>query len=94
MLSPLSFCRCRCLSFFARGGVPTFLFRTEVQSASLSLGLLMIVAVHQVAGSNPPTDKGTALQLHPQLSKHVIFCDTACIRPVVAIPETPTTGAT
>ena len=40
-----------------------------------------MVAVHRVAGSNPPTDKG-------------IFCDSAHIRPVVAIPETPTTGAT
>ena len=41
----------------------------------------MIVADHQVAGSNPPTDKG-------------IFCGSAHIRPVVATPETPTTGAT
>ena len=41
----------------------------------------MMVAVHRVAGSNPPTDKG-------------IFCDSAHIRPVVAIPETPTAGAT
>ena len=41
----------------------------------------MIVAVHRVADSNPPTDTG-------------IFCDSAHIRPVVAIPETPTTGAT
>ena len=34
-----------------------------------------------IAGSSPPTDKG-------------IFSDSAHIRPVVAIPETPTTGAT
>ena len=36
----LSFCRCRCVSFFARGMARSFLFRTEIQSASLTLGLL------------------------------------------------------
>ena len=42
---------------------------------------LVIYGIYYVAGSNPPDDKGN-------------FCDSAHIRPVVATPETPTTGAT
>ena len=35
------FRRCRCLSFFARGMAQNLLFRTEIPSRSLSLGLLI-----------------------------------------------------
>jgi len=38
------------------------------------------IANRQVAGSDPPEGTGN-------------FCDSAHIRPVVAIPETPTNGA-
>ena len=41
----------------------------------------IVIANRQVPGSNPPEDTGN-------------FCDSAHIRPVVAIPETPITGAT
>ena len=41
----------------------------------------IVIANRQVPGSNPPKDTGE-------------FCDTTHIRPVMAIPETSTTGAT
>ena len=41
----------------------------------------IVIAIYRVPGSNPPEDMGNR-------------CDSTHIRPVVAIPETPTTGAT
>ena len=55
----LLFCRCRCLSFFARGMAPSFLFRTEIPSRLPNrLGLLITCNPSAIRDPGPDDTAG------------------------------------